>query len=259
MGMALAAIADDADLLALDQVQVGIAIVINTHDQSLCFGGLFPARVWFRYLRSSRAARIGLSALSVEHFFPRGKASSALEQHRIERGDQQQRHGDVEDAHRARRRQHAAAGRCRTAPRSPTDRKPTMLKIGPSRSCCRDRARSPNRSPTLLIAATSPLTLTHWNSAAPKKLSGLPRRSPLALTAPDVAISAGEIEQVGGADILQHRIEQRIGLEDRAEPEARNQHDDGEAEADAQHVRDRAAEAEVQTPRPAAWCCSVPA
>ena len=29
--MALAAIADDGDLLALDQVQVGVAIVINTH------------------------------------------------------------------------------------------------------------------------------------------------------------------------------------------------------------------------------------
>jgi hypothetical protein len=31
MGVALAAIADDDDLLALDQVQVGVAIVINTH------------------------------------------------------------------------------------------------------------------------------------------------------------------------------------------------------------------------------------
>jgi hypothetical protein len=29
--VALAAIADDDDLLALDQVQVGVAIVINTH------------------------------------------------------------------------------------------------------------------------------------------------------------------------------------------------------------------------------------
>ena len=31
MGMALAAVADDDDLLALDQVQVGVAVVINTH------------------------------------------------------------------------------------------------------------------------------------------------------------------------------------------------------------------------------------
>jgi hypothetical protein len=31
MGMALAAIADDGDLLALDQVQVGITIVVNAH------------------------------------------------------------------------------------------------------------------------------------------------------------------------------------------------------------------------------------
>jgi hypothetical protein len=29
--VALAAVADDDDLLALDQVQVGVAIVINTH------------------------------------------------------------------------------------------------------------------------------------------------------------------------------------------------------------------------------------
>jgi hypothetical protein len=29
--MALAAIADDGDLLALDQVQVGVTVVINTH------------------------------------------------------------------------------------------------------------------------------------------------------------------------------------------------------------------------------------
>ena len=35
MGMALAAIADDGDLLALDQVQVGIPVVINAHYQPL--------------------------------------------------------------------------------------------------------------------------------------------------------------------------------------------------------------------------------
>jgi hypothetical protein len=33
--MALAAVADDDDLLALDQVQVGVAIVINTHGRFL--------------------------------------------------------------------------------------------------------------------------------------------------------------------------------------------------------------------------------
>ena len=31
MGVALAAVADDGDLLALDQVQVGVAVVVNTH------------------------------------------------------------------------------------------------------------------------------------------------------------------------------------------------------------------------------------
>jgi hypothetical protein len=31
MGVALAAIADDGDLLALDQVQIGVAIVVNAH------------------------------------------------------------------------------------------------------------------------------------------------------------------------------------------------------------------------------------
>jgi hypothetical protein len=35
MGVALAAIADDGDLLALDQVQVGVAIVVNSHGRFL--------------------------------------------------------------------------------------------------------------------------------------------------------------------------------------------------------------------------------
>ncbi len=39
VGMALAAIADDADLLALDEVQVGVAIVINTHGRSSWLAG----------------------------------------------------------------------------------------------------------------------------------------------------------------------------------------------------------------------------
>jgi hypothetical protein len=37
--VALAAIADDDDLLALDQVQVGVAIVINTHCRSSWLAG----------------------------------------------------------------------------------------------------------------------------------------------------------------------------------------------------------------------------
>ena len=43
VGMALAAIADDGDLLALDQVQVGVAIVINAHGLILypCFRPCF--------------------------------------------------------------------------------------------------------------------------------------------------------------------------------------------------------------------------
>ena len=32
VGVALAAVADDGDFLALDQVQVGVAIVVNTHE-----------------------------------------------------------------------------------------------------------------------------------------------------------------------------------------------------------------------------------
>ena len=41
MGMALAAIADDGDLLALDQVQVGVAVVVNAHDHYPPPGGDF--------------------------------------------------------------------------------------------------------------------------------------------------------------------------------------------------------------------------
>src|SRR5436309_12781266 len=39
MGVALAAIPDDDDFFALDQVQVGVAIVINTHGRSSWLGG----------------------------------------------------------------------------------------------------------------------------------------------------------------------------------------------------------------------------
>jgi hypothetical protein len=41
--MALAAIADDADLLALDQVQVGVAIVINSHGYFLSSATIFQS------------------------------------------------------------------------------------------------------------------------------------------------------------------------------------------------------------------------
>jgi hypothetical protein len=40
--MALAAVADDADLLALDQVEVGVAIVINTHGRFLLICRSWP-------------------------------------------------------------------------------------------------------------------------------------------------------------------------------------------------------------------------
>src|SRR6266404_4425919 len=47
VGMALAAIADDADLLALDEVQVGVAIVINTHGRSSWLAGRSARIVMF--------------------------------------------------------------------------------------------------------------------------------------------------------------------------------------------------------------------
>src|SRR5919201_638051 len=43
--MPLAAIADDGDLLALDQVDVGVAIVINAHGYSPCSGQVLAAAV----------------------------------------------------------------------------------------------------------------------------------------------------------------------------------------------------------------------
>src|SRR5262249_26936075 len=49
MGVTLAAVADDGDLLALDQIDVGVAIVINAHDfphpslgQALAFSSVRP-------------------------------------------------------------------------------------------------------------------------------------------------------------------------------------------------------------------------
>ena len=60
MGMALAAIADDGDLLALDQVQVGVAVVINAHGVSpLLEAGLRPSRFVVPAAASRFCGRIG--------------------------------------------------------------------------------------------------------------------------------------------------------------------------------------------------------
>ena len=42
MGVALAAVADDDDLLALDQIDVGIPIVIDAHGSSVLSKGIRP-------------------------------------------------------------------------------------------------------------------------------------------------------------------------------------------------------------------------
>src|SRR5207302_8245388 len=57
MRMALAAIADDRDLLALDQVQVGVAVVVNAHDSHPRVGDLAARRpVWWSPAGSPRRA-----------------------------------------------------------------------------------------------------------------------------------------------------------------------------------------------------------
>ena len=75
VGVPLAAIADDGDLLALDQVQVGVAIVVNAHGVPLpCFG------------QASRTARHGRQA----RWYP------ASGHHGYDARDQQYGHGNVE-------------------------------------------------------------------------------------------------------------------------------------------------------------------
>ena len=63
VGMALAAIADDGDLLALDQVQVGITIVVNTHSLNPLDGhgpGLvLPVVLLWPLARPGQARRMG--------------------------------------------------------------------------------------------------------------------------------------------------------------------------------------------------------
>jgi hypothetical protein len=56
--VALAAIADDDDLLALDQVQVGVAIVINTHSGFLLRGPESADESGFRAGRTAGRPRI---------------------------------------------------------------------------------------------------------------------------------------------------------------------------------------------------------
>ena len=68
VGVALAAIADDGDLLALDQVQVGIAIVINTHNPRvlLLLSDWMQAETSIRREKQARRAYIQPSARSSE-------------------------------------------------------------------------------------------------------------------------------------------------------------------------------------------------
>ena len=53
MGVALAAVADDDDFLALDQIDVGIPIVIDAHGSSVLSKGIRPD------LSSRCASRLG--------------------------------------------------------------------------------------------------------------------------------------------------------------------------------------------------------
>src|SRR5258708_20234748 len=43
MGVTLAAVADDGDLLAFDQVDVGVAIIVNAHGSHPCSGQVLAA------------------------------------------------------------------------------------------------------------------------------------------------------------------------------------------------------------------------
>ena len=55
----------------------------------------------------------------------------------------------------------------------------------------------------------------------------------------------GEIEQIGSAGIFQQPMQARLGLKQAGEAQPRRYHHDAETERDAQHMRDRAAEAEI--------------
>jgi hypothetical protein len=89
--MALAAIADDADLLALDEVQVGVAIVINTHGRSSWLAGRSARIVMFSEWsagrsegRSSVLGRWQFPGLS-SPFFTSGETRFCMTQCRIMR------------------------------------------------------------------------------------------------------------------------------------------------------------------------------
>ncbi|MCY1404480.1 hypothetical protein D9M71_196880 [compost metagenome] len=54
-----------------------------------------------------------------------------------------------------------------------------------------------------------------------------------------------QIQQIRRPHITQHGVEQRVGLEHRAKAKADRHHQYEEATSDAEHVRNRAVEAEV--------------
>ena len=109
MGVALAAIADDDDLFALDQVQVGVAIVINTHGRSSWLARRSARIVLCFEVGALRPDRLAISGAGLVHFRYKGKPVSAwrkpascVREHGIERGQQQCGHHDVERPHQPR-------------------------------------------------------------------------------------------------------------------------------------------------------------
>src|SRR4051812_44102221 len=82
MSMALAAIADNDDLLALDQVDVGIAIIINTHRRFLVSGRDRPIN---QALDQGDRRPPANFRRCLEHFPPQGKPFSRMALRRIMR------------------------------------------------------------------------------------------------------------------------------------------------------------------------------
>ena len=201
MGVALAAVADDGDLLALDQVQVGVAVVVNTHGLSpLLVGPLGRFVLW----RASRFIGRGKPPADVQPHWPsrsdiaaNGDASARAGSSALENGICS-RLGNVEDTARrsirpslqirierrrssgaprstrrsklprAVRSDHASRGSLARRLHRPNARLPPPSRMLRSLQARNDRARSPRaaRSGSGSVAAATAIVSRQWRRAA---------------------------------------------------------------------------------------------
>lgn len=167
-----------------------------------------------------------------------------LREHGNERGNEQQRHDDIERPHMPRVLEEAAEPRAEGSPGR-------ARRHAEHRERGREQHYVPRKAGECRVGGNRAERDDPALGVDPLERHPLKegQRPALLLALLDLAGGAdrpGEIEEIGGARVFQHHIERGIDLEDGAEPDAEQEHHQPEADGDAEHVRQRAREAEIQ-------------